>query len=133
MHILTSESRADFLTRFCSFNDAVIRRIVYCYLSAGSHRMTVELSVQDQQEPQGWSNIILILTDVSEISFREGESTRQVLSDGLILVIINDQVFCDFSPYSSDASEQSLDDLRRSDFYAIGSTILWDVRPYSEE
>lgn len=130
MRTVEPDTLPGFLTRFCSFYDSVIRRFEYCYCRGGTQQLTIELSAQDLEAAQGWSTVILVLSDVSEILFREGGSTRVVLSDGLSLQWIDNQLWCDLSPYSSEIT--SIADLRRSDFYAVGSTMMWKVETYSE-
>jgi hypothetical protein len=63
--------------------------------------------------------------------FREGGSTRVILSDGLTLRIIEAKIWCDFSPYCSEPD--SVDDFRKSDFYVVGASVRWEVQPYCEE
>jgi hypothetical protein len=131
MTTLDPHSLSEFLDRFWAFNDAVIRRIQHCYIPGGTQQSSITLSTKDQDSENDWSNVTLVITGVSEILFREGVSTRQVLSDGLSLKWINGQFWCDFSPHSSDPEDEA--EIRRSDFYIAGATLNWTVAPYAEE
>jgi hypothetical protein len=131
MDTLEPSKSPDFLDRFCSFHDAVVRRLEHHYEASGRRQTILTVSAQDQESGQGWSNVVLVIDGVSEIGFREGQSTRQVLSDGLILTWFNGHVWCDLSPYTSEPS--SIDDVRRSDFYVVGEVLRWRSEPYSEE
>jgi hypothetical protein len=121
----------EFLDRFNSFNDAVVRRVGYCYDASGHRQATLTISTQDQQSDAGWSNVVIVIDNVSEIAFREGKSTRQILSDGLAVCWFDGDVWCDLSPYSSEPD--TVDDFRRSDFYVVGEALAWRVEQYSEE
>ncbi len=131
MNKLDQPSHREFLDRFNSFNDAVVRRVEHRYGASGRRQATLIISAQDQQSEAGWSNVVLVIDDVSEIAFREGKSTRQVLSDGLTIAWINGDVWCDLSPYSSEPA--TVDDFRRSDFYVSGEALTWRTDQYSEE
>src|SRR4051812_25671983 len=102
MNKLDQPSLREFLDRFNSFNDAVIRRVEYHYGASGRRQATLTISTQDRQSDAGWSNVVVVIGNVSEIAFREGKSTRQVLWDGLAVAWFNGDVWCDLSPYSSE-------------------------------
>jgi hypothetical protein len=131
MDTLEPGKESDFLDRFCSFNDAVVRRLEHRYEASGRRQAILTVSARDQESGQGWSNVVIVIDGVSEIGFREGKSTRQVLSDGLILTWFQGHVWCDLSPYTSEPG--SIDDVRRSDFYVAGEVLKWRSEPYSEE
>ena len=131
MNKLDQPSLREFLDRFNSFNDAVVRRVEYRYGASGRPQATLTISTQDQQSDEGWSNVVVVIENVSEIAFREGKSTRQVLSDGLIVAWFNGDVWCDLSPYTSEPA--SVNDFRRSDFYVVGEALSWRIDQYSEE
>ena len=76
------------------------------------------------------SNVIIVIENVSEIAFREGNATRQILSDGLTVCWFDGCVWCDLSPYGSEPD--TVEDFRRSDFYVVGKTFSWQVEQYSE-
>jgi len=130
MNVLDPLSTRAFLDRFNSFYDAVIRRIEYRFNVPEQRRATLIISTQDQQSDTGWSNVVIVIGKVSETAFREGNSTRQILSDGFHITWIDGFAWCDFSPYSSKID--SLDDLRKSDFYVAGESFAWQTEPYSE-
>lgn len=131
MPILDSTGLSAFLNRFCSFSDAVVRRLEHRYFASGRQRTTVTVSSQDQQATQGWSNVVIVIDDVSEVVFREGMTSCQVLSSGLYITWLDGNLWCDFSPYTSQPS--SVEDLRRSDFYVVGKVLTWDVEQFSDQ
>jgi hypothetical protein len=130
MNTLSGDSIDSFLSRFGTFNDSVLRKVEHRFAANGSRQAEVVISAQDQRVELGWSNVIISFADVFEFLFREGKSTRQVLSDGLKIVLLDGKLWCDFSPYSTEG--ESIDDFRRSDFYVVAAGINWDVVGYSE-
>jgi hypothetical protein len=131
MTILTESTLVDFLDRFNSFNDAIIRRIDHRYGASGQQQTTLTLSTQDKQSEVGWSNVVIVMDNVAEILFREGASTRQILSDGLTVAWFQGNVWCDLSPYCTDP--ETMEDFKQSDFYISGQNITWSVESYCEE
>jgi len=131
MNRLDQSSAHEFLNRFNSFNDAVVRGVEYRYDASGFRRMTLTVSTQDMEADTGWCNVIVVINKVSEIAFREGLSTRQILSDGLTLSWFNGKVWCDLSPHASEPV--TADDFRRSDFYVVGESFAWRVEQNGEE
>lgn len=130
MPSLDEHSITEFLDRFWSFNDSVIRRIRHCYITGLDQRTCITLSAHDKNAADGWSNLSLMITGVSEVVFRQGNSCVQVLSGGLIIKWLNGRLWCDFSSFNGEnATEQ---DFRSSDFYVVGQAIVWNVEPYSE-
>lgn len=130
MQAIDSESLSEFMNRFVSFYDAIIRQIQHRYLPR-TQQTTIILSTRDQNSEQLWSNVTLVATGVSEVLFRECKSTRVILSDGLTLKWLDSRLWCDFSPYCSDAPETQ-DYFRRSDFYLICEELSWVAEPYCE-
>ncbi len=131
MDKLEESAIGGFLDRFNSFNDAIVRRVEHHYCASGQQQATLTLSSQDQQADTGWSNVVIVVDRVAEILFREGKSTRQILSDGLNVAWFEGNVWCDLSPYCADP--ETIDEFRRSDFYISGQVISWRVEPYREE
>jgi hypothetical protein len=121
----------EFLDRFNSFNDAVVRRVEFRYGASGRRQATLTISTQDQRSDVTRSNVVIVIDNVSESGFREGKSTRQVLSDGLTVAWFNGEVWCDLSPYAQEPT--SVEDFRRSDFYVAGEALTWRTAPYREE
>lgn len=130
-NLLTQATVSAFLTRFNSFNDGVLRQVVHRYRRSKLPEALVTISTKDQQADIGWSNVVLAVEEVSEILFREGGSTRQILSDGLHVAWFGDDVWCDLSPYGPEP--ETMEDFRQSDFYIVGRQLAWRVEAYSEE
>lgn len=131
MYKLDPSTLSGFMERFDSLNDAVIQRIEHFYATSSCQQTCLTLSGWDHEVDAGRSDIVIVIDGVSEIVFREGKSTRQVLSDGLTVAWIDGSVWCDFSPYTSEPA--SLDDLRRSDFYVVGKSLTWRTEDYSRD
>lgn len=131
MNTITKETLGAFLHRFYDLSDSVLRRLEHQYLPSGLRRTTVTISVQDREADIGWSNLVLTIDKVVEVTFRERRRvSNQVLSDGLRVSYFEDVLFLDFSPASD---VLTLEDIRASDFYVAGSVCSWLVQPYSEE
>lgn len=130
MQLLEPHDLPLFLDRFCSLYDAVLKRLEHEFRVDGAQLSKVELLVQDAESAAGWSNMTLSIANVSELLFREGASTRQVLSDGITILWKNQHVWCDLSPYAS--TPTSIEEIRRSDFYLVGTSISWSVSPYND-
>jgi hypothetical protein len=127
---LSPDHTSKFLERFVSFNDALLRSVTHSYFPDGTQISSLSLSAKDIDSSDGWSNVTLVIFDVKEIVFREGPSTRQILSDGLSVKWIDGRVWCDFSPYASNPQNES--DFRRSDLFVAGTHAAWTVGPYTE-
>ena len=120
----------EFLKRFYSFNDAVIRGLELHYAASGKKRVSVTLSARDEESGQAWCNVVVVIDDVSEITFREGRATCQVLSSGLVVMWLDESVWCDFSP---SIEPNSIEEFRQSDFYVVGRVVTWRADPYSDQ
>jgi hypothetical protein len=122
---------AEFLDRFLSFNDAVLRRVEHRFLSSGTQRCVVTLSAQDRESARGWSNVVVTVEQVSELTLREGKTSCQVLSDGVIIKWFEGVTFLVFSATASDP--ETVEEVRQSDFYVAGVSFAWEVGPFAEE
>jgi hypothetical protein len=130
MTVLDKETLPDFLDRFQSLNDAIIRLLEYHLPKTGGKRLTVTLSTQDSDGDGGWSNVRMTFDAVSELNLRDGNFALQVLSDGLSVAWIDNLLWCDFSPYAPEPA--SVDEYRRSNFSVAATTCTWQVEPYKE-
>jgi len=122
---------AAFLDRFLTFNDAVLRRVEHQFLSSGTQRSVVTLSAQDRESAKGWSNVVVTIEQVSELTLREGKASCQVLSDGLVIKWFEGVTFLVFS--ANTPEPETLEQLRQSDFYIAGVSFSWEVGPFREE
>ena len=130
MNLLTADSLDAFLRQFYHLNDGVIRRLEFVYQPSGTRQVIVVLSSQDSDSPSGWSNLLLRLDAVSEFVLREGQTTCQILSDGMTIKWIDKTLFVSFS--SSMAEPESDTDFRQSDCYAACHDLSWEIMPYAE-
>lgn len=131
LNTLREEDAPDFLHRFDSFNDSVIRRIEHQYCKQDGQRTSVIISARDVMAPKQWSNVTFTASHVSELTLREGRTTCVVISFGIVLKWIDGKVWCAFSPYFTEM--ESIDDFRRSEFYLVASSISVTINPYSED
>ena len=130
MQELTKDTLASFLNRFGSFNDGLIRSFECRFGVGGDKQAIVTISAQDRDAQQGWSNTIVEIQGVCEVTFREGKATCQVLSSGLAVAWFDETVWCDFSP---SIEPDWIQEFRQSDFYVVGKRFNWRVEPYSDQ
>jgi hypothetical protein len=130
MQALTKETLPLFVTRFASLNDGVLRELRFKYSASGQKAISVIVSVQDLEAKEGWSNLVILVDEITETAFKEGRATCQVLSSGIVVAWLEAQVWCDFSP---SLEPVSIDDFRQSDFYVAGKRVSWEVEPYSDQ
>ena len=134
MNELTAQSVPRFEERFHRCDDGVLRRVSIAY-RCGENRpseISIVISVMDKEttESRGWVNLLLEMTDVREFSFCEGDTSYQILSNGLSIKQIEGLYYIHFHPVDEPAS---VEDFRNSKFYTVAKTISWEVLPYNEE
>ncbi|HVJ82903.1 MAG TPA: hypothetical protein VNC50_17680 [Planctomycetia bacterium] len=131
MSILCPDEVVTLQSRFGNFQDAVLRRIEHSFGIDEGGCCTVTMSVEDHRNEDGYSNVTLVVRGVTELAFRDQAATRQSLPDGLALRRLNGQWWVDFAPFCRET--ESADEMRLSDFYLTGSSLTWQVAPFSEE
>jgi hypothetical protein len=134
MTILGEEHIDEFIERFHSFNDGVIRTILVSYRnsSAGAEAQ-LGISVRDSasHDNDSWVNVRIKASDVTEFSFHETDKeSYQVLSSGLHVTWIDGVFFLEFGD-CIDISEE-VSEIRKSKFYLAAKLIEWEVAPYQE-
>ncbi len=129
--ILHQDGLEDFLSRFASFNDGIVRNVAFGFHSAvAGSTIAITLSVKDSRDGNGWSNLLLTASDVEEVVFREVRSTVQILSDGIHIGWFDGLIYCDLCPFSP--PPESPDEVRKSSFYFFARAVSYEVRPYQE-
>jgi hypothetical protein len=133
MEELTGASVAALLRRFENLDGSFIRRI-------GIHfeekRVELLLTAFDTERPaapeaERWVTLRLGLSRVSEFCFREGVKASGVqLDDHLEVVWLDGGVFVILDPLQArdfNQPEWTLDQVRRSRWYAGGQSLSWDI------
>jgi hypothetical protein len=114
--------------RFAGFYDAVVVEFnLTLPRVAADRRATVRLIAAD--ETGAWVSVILTISRVSEFKLIEGKSSNLVLSDGLRIHHLADEVFVDLAPYSETTD---VNDLRRSHQYIVGGSCSVEVEEFRE-
>lgn len=134
MEALERQNIDEFLVRFNSFYDAILRSICIQLRSRGQpSKVEFEISVQDneREEHDAWVNIHFCVEGSSEIVIHESnQGSYQVLSDGLHINVFDGCYFIEFGDCID--GPESLTEVRNSKFYLAGKSVLWGVVPYKE-
>src|SRR5262245_41367115 len=120
MNFLLPDNSDEFLDRFYSFGDALLRHVEVDYrLRSNPHRKaTIVLSCQDRQSSgnKGWINLSLHLEDVTEFQFAEPpQTTFVVISDYVHIAWFQDVAFLDFGGLTDEP--KAIEDFRKSPVY----------------
>lgn len=131
MHLQTQEQCDAIAKRFYEFYDGVLRNIRVVYQGRGEVDLEVELSSRDAEttEDEGWVCVRICVRNVREFGIREGEkTTNRVLSQGVHIQKFSSHIAIEFGGQVE--SPLTLDDLRMSDAFAVGSAIELTVMPH---
>ena len=123
---ISLDSLPNFLGRFNSLCDSVIRRISIEYTAKRWPDTSLEIEARDEQYHggSGWSYLLLKLKDVQKMSFCEGRTSYRVLSDGLLILNIDGKwALC----LEEMDSCQSLDDISEADCFFVCSSVTWST------
>lgn len=131
MRVLTPDSIQEFVSRFCHCDDAVLQSVVVEMATETGTSVLINLLTKDLKSSSMWSILTISLKGVSEFLFREGKSSRVVLSDGLTVLFCGSRVWLDLSPYSSKSTD--IEDVRKSDLYFSAHEACWDARIEANE
>ena len=119
------------LTRFYGMCDGLIRSVQLRYKDDGTRELELVIACRDTETivNEGWVSVRVLIRNANEFTMVEKpKTTLQVLSDGLQIQVFGDVVGIEFggnidAPYS-------LDDLRKSRAYAIGTCVDFEVGAY---
>lgn len=131
MQLQTQEQCDALAKRFYEFYDGVLRSIRVAYLEKGVVDLEVDLSCRDAEttDDEGWVCVRICVRNVREFGIREGaRTTNRVLSQGIHIQESNSQFAIEFGGQVE--PPLTLDDLRISDAFALGSAIELTVMPY---
>ena len=119
------------LSRFYGLCDGLIRLVQLRYTEDGTREVELDIACRDSETTvnEGWVSVRVVIRNATEFTLVENpKTTLQVLSDGLQIQVFGDVVGIEFggnidAPYS-------LDDLRKSRAYAIGTCVDFEVGDY---
>jgi hypothetical protein len=130
--VTDSGAIADLLHRFYGFHDALIRRVEFSFSSqVGTERARVVVSARDSRADGDWVNVEFYLDGLSEYRIARERSDIKVMTSGLRCAVFDGVCFVDFSPWSEET--ETMDDFRRSDFFAAASVCSWSIDSYTED
>jgi hypothetical protein len=131
MSLLTESATDNFLNRFYSFADSVLRKIEISYSQGGERSVSISIASRDAQQPDngGWACVQLVVHAVQDFCFADASNTTaQVLSNGIHVCWFRGAVGIDFGHFIDSPIDRN--DLLSSKFFAIGATATWTVGPY---
>jgi hypothetical protein len=131
MNSLSKSNCSEFLSRFYSFNDGVLREIEVSYMDNGRRNVSALIATRDTKENQndGWVCVRMVISQVADFCFSENaKSSAQVLSQGIHILWFNDSIGIEFGHFID--CPGSLAELMSSSCFAIGLSLEWAVEPY---
>ena len=131
MTTLNQNTTGEFLDRFYSFNDAVLRKLEVSYAEGGERSATVWIATRDAKETtnSGWVCVRLVISQVQDFCFSDAaNTTAAVFSNGVHVCWFGGIIGLDFSHFVN--PPESVAELKSSRFFAIGSSAEWIVESY---
>ena len=128
---MTEENTAEFLERFNTFYDGIIRSLQLDFISDPGGVLTIKIEVRDAQRDlaEGWISIVTFqIEKLKEACIRSPEASYLSLDDGLHLSWHDDVAWFDVGWLSD--PPRNIDELRTSYVYAVASYIWWRADPY---
>lgn len=121
----------NFIERFYQFSDSVIRAITMCFVDGNTLELGIQIETRDAEcdENNGWVRVDLTMHNVIEMAVREQrDSTIQVLSHGVNIIKVEGFLALEFGGEIGPLSR--IDELRKSDAFAVAKSIAISVRTY---
>jgi hypothetical protein len=131
MSTLNQSTVGEFLDRFYSFNDAVLRKLEVTYMKDGERNVTVWIASRDANETRndGWVCVRLVISRVQDFCFAEaGNMTAALISNGVHICWFAGIVGLDFGHFVDPPADMV--ELKSSKFFTTGSSVEWMVEPY---
>jgi hypothetical protein len=131
MPTLDQTTASEFLERFYSFNDAVLRKVEIYYAKEGDRSVTVWVATRDAKETanDGWVCVRLVISRAQDFCFADAaNTTAAVISNGVHISLLPGVVGLDFGHFVDPPDD--LAELKSSKFFAIGSSVDWTVEAY---
>lgn len=129
--IITKNNYSNLLKRFDRFSDSLIRSIEMKFNNQGTIGVSISLETRDALSTanNGWVSVLLFLDMVSEMGIQEHQNTTiSIISFGIHILFIDNKVLIEFGGEIDEPN--SLEELRKSDAYAIGKSLSLEVFPY---
>lgn len=124
----------DFLERFYSFYDSIIREIeVHFRSKLEPTRARIFISSRDKEatSEKNWVNVVIEISEVSDFAFVENsKESYQVLSNGLHILNDHEFIMIDFGYHIE--TPENYDEFRQSKFFIVGKEMTWSVMDYKE-
>lgn len=131
MPTLNQFTSRDFLARFASFSDSLLRRLEIKYEETGQRTVFVWVAARDLKGAQSdsWVCIRFAISSAQDFCFSESaRTTAQVISHGIHIGWFGDVVGLDFGHLID--PPKSLKELALSKFFVTGTSVDWSVEPY---
>ena len=128
---LDQTSIGDFLHRFNSFNDAVLRKLEISYARKGERTVTVWIETRDanQTANDGWVCVRLEVSRAQDFCFADAaNTTASVISNGVHVCWFDGVVGLDFGHFVD--APNDLDELKSSKFFVTGASVDWTIEGY---
>lgn len=131
---IKNEQVDEFLNRFYSFYDSIIRNLNISFRnSLHPTKIEIVISCKDRnlETDDAWVNVTLEIFDVTEFSFyQSGQEDYQVISNGIHILYLDETYYFDFG-YHIDKPD-NVYELKESKFYVAGKELKWNVSHYQE-
>jgi hypothetical protein len=131
MPILNPSSTREFLDRFYSFHDALLRKIEIAYTQDGGRIVTVWIATRDGSEAasNGWVCVRLVISGAKDFCFSDAaNTTNAVISNGVYVSWFGAVVGLDFGHFANPPGD--LNELKSSKCFVTGSSVDWTIEAY---
>lgn len=131
MPSLSQISTNEFIERFYSFNDSVIRKIEITYAKDGERSVVAWIETRDAKESknEGWVCVRLTIYQAQDFCFSDAANTSHtVISHGINICWFEGIVGLDFGHFIDPPDD--LDELKSSKCFVTGSSVNWTVEQY---
>lgn len=127
MTTLTPQTTRDFLGRFCSFYDSLLKKIEISYAN-GERVVTVWVETRDTNgvENNDWVCVCLVISGAKDFCFADhANTTNEVISNGLHICWFGSVVGLDLGCFADAPGD--LDELKLSECFVAGSSARWSI------
>ena len=131
MPTLDKTTASEFLDRFYSFTDTLLRKVEICYTKGGERSVTVWVAARDAKQTanEGWVCVRLVISQAQDFCFADAANTTAVvISNGVHICWFDGVVALDFGHFVD--PPDNLAELKTSKFFVTGSSVDWTVEAY---
>ena len=131
MQQLAKHELSEFLERFSSFEDCLLRKVEIVYQRDATRSVSVWIEARDyyDKEKEVWVCVHIRLKGAQDYCFADQFNvTAEVLSNGLHFLWLGEKIGVDFGSLLD--QPESLEELKTSTMFAIGEMLEWQVEPY---